>query len=243
MPPFNIILPVLAIFVIALFVRSSLGFGDALIAMPLLSLVVGVQTATPLVAIIGLVMAIGILLSSWQDVNLKAAWRLILSSAFGIPIGLYLLTNVPETYVLILLGIILIFYGIYNLFEFRVLEIENDGFAYVFGFIAGILGGAYNTNGPPIVIYGSMRRWPAELFRATLQAYFVSVNVLIVAGHGLSGLWTPTVLWLAVVLAPIATVMVMLGKFTITRLPQRLFARIVYAFLVVIGIVMIVRAI
>ena len=41
-----------------------------------------------------------------------------------------------------------------------------------FGFFAGILGGAYNTNGPPVVIYGSLRKWSPATFRATLQGYF-----------------------------------------------------------------------
>lgn len=28
-------------------------------------------------------------------------------------------------------------------------------------------------NGPPLAIYGSMRRWSAPQFRATMQAYFL----------------------------------------------------------------------
>ncbi len=241
MPSINIVLPVVAIFAVALFVRSSLGFGDALIAMPLLSLIVDVQTATPLVALVGISMAIGILFSSWREVDLSAAWRLIIASAFGIPIGLYLLTNVSEVYVLVLLGVILIGYGVYNLADFSLFEIKNERYAFMVGFFAGIFGGAYNTNGPPIVIYGSMRRWSPELFRATLQAYFISISALIVVGHGLAGLWTPTVLSLFAMLLPLAVLMVFAGKLAIKWLPQAAFRRIVYIFLVVIGVVMIIR--
>lgn len=241
LPPTQLILPVVGVFMLALFVRSSLGFGDALIAMPLLSFFTDLQTATPLVALMGFSMAIGILLSSWRDVDIKAAWRLILASALGIPIGLYLLTNVPEGYVLVLLGLILIGYGVYNLAQFRLPEIKRDEFAFLFGFVAGILGGAYNTNGPPVVIYGSMRRWEPQFFRATLQAFFISSNFMIVLGHGLSGLWTPTVLWLSAIVLPIAIIMVITGGLLMSRMPQQLFSRIIYFFLIVIGVVMIVR--
>ncbi|RLD04929.1 MAG: sulfite exporter TauE/SafE family protein, partial [Chloroflexota bacterium] len=37
---------VLAILFLSTFIRSALGFGDALIAMPLLAIVVGLQVAT-----------------------------------------------------------------------------------------------------------------------------------------------------------------------------------------------------
>jgi hypothetical protein len=37
---------------------------------------------------------------------------------------------------------------------------------------AGVLGGAYGMNGPPLVIYGSLRGSSPQHFRATLQGYF-----------------------------------------------------------------------
>ena len=49
----TIILAILSILFISTFIRSTLGFGDALLAMPLLTLIIGVQTATPLVALMG----------------------------------------------------------------------------------------------------------------------------------------------------------------------------------------------
>lgn len=61
------------------------------------------------------------------------------------------------------------------------------------GFVAGIMGGAYGMNGPPLAIYGSMRRWSAQHFRATLQGYFLPASVLGMAGYWLKGLWTPAV--------------------------------------------------
>jgi hypothetical protein len=31
-------------------------------------------------------------------------------------------------------------------------------------------------NGPPLVIYGALRRWTPERFRATLQGYFLPAS-------------------------------------------------------------------
>ena len=85
MEPTTIIILVLSILFISTFTRSALGFGDALIAMPLLALVVGMQVATPLTALGASTIALTILVSGgWRKVDLKAAWRLIVSSLVGI---------------------------------------------------------------------------------------------------------------------------------------------------------------
>ena len=159
---------VLAILFLSTFIRSALGFGDALIAMPLLALVIGIQVATPLVAMGASTIAFTILLKSWRKVEIKAAWRLVIATWIGIPLGIFFLKAAPEILVKSLLGILLMGFGAYNLFVPDLPKLLNEKWALVTGLIAGILGGAYNTNGPPVVIYGMLRRWDPEKFRATL---------------------------------------------------------------------------
>ena len=65
--------------------------------------------------------------------------------------------------------------------------------AYPAGFIAGCLGGAYNTAGPPVIVYGSLRQWPKEEFRAVLQAFFFVNAVFTVASHTIARHLTTTV--------------------------------------------------
>jgi hypothetical protein len=43
-------------------------------------------------------------------------------------------------------------------------------------------------NGPPLVIYGSMRRWSPQHFRATLQGYFLPASIIGMSGYRLAGL-------------------------------------------------------
>ena len=227
----------LALFILfaSTLVRSALGFGDALVAMPLLAMVVGVKTATPVVAFAASTIAFLILLKSWRDVDVRATWRLVVSSLVGIPFGLLLLKSAPEVYVKAALGALLILYGLYNLFAPRLPFVESERLAYVFGFAAGVLGGAYNTNGPPVVVYGALRRWPPENFRATLQGCFVLTGLSILVGHGLAGLWTPLVLQLYLASLPAILLAVFLGARLNRRIPRESFTRVVYAFLVVVG--------
>jgi len=231
---------VITIVSVSALTRSALGFGDALISMPLLVMTVGIQTATPLVALLGFTIAVAILFKSWRDVDIKAAWRLIAASLFGIPVGILLLRGAPEQIVRGFLGGLITLFGLYNLTTPNLPTLRWEGFAYIFGFVAGILGGAYNTNGPPIVIYSTLRRWPPERFRATLQGYFLPTGLLLLTSHGLAGLWTPDVLRFYGVALPFILLAVLLGGKLNRRIPRRRFGRFVNLFLILIGLFLLV---
>lgn len=232
---------VLAILFLSTFIRSALGFGDALIAMPLLALVIGIQVATPLVAMGASTIAFTILLKSWRKVEIKAAWRLVIATWIGIPLGIFFLKAAPEILVKSLLGILLMGFGAYNLFVPDLPKLLNEKWAFVTGLIAGILGGAYNTNGPPVVIYGMLRRWDPEKFRATLQGYFLPTGFAILITHGLAGMWTTQVIRLYGYSIPIIIAAVLLGEKVNLLIPQGKFDKIIYGFLVVIGFFLIIR--
>lgn len=222
-------------------VRSAIGFGDALLAMPLLSMLLGVRAAAPLVGFAASTIAIAILLAHWRSVDVRATWRLVLASLAGIPFGLMLLKLAPEGYVKGILGVLLVAYGLYGLVAPRLPEVRGEGAAYLFGFVAGILGGAYNTNGPPVVVYGALRRWPPEHFRATLQGCFLVTGLMIVAGQGAAGLWTPLVVRLYLLSLPAVLLAVYLGARLNRRIPRDSFARIIYASLVIMGLLFFIK--
>jgi len=226
---------VLLIIFLSTLIRAAIGFGDALVAMPLLALVVGMQTATPLVAFVASTIALTVLLSKWRAVDVKDAWRLILLSLIGIPFGLVLLKLAPEHLVKAIMGGLLIAYGLYSLIAPRLPTIQNENSAYLFGFVAGVLGGAYNTNGPPVVMYGMLRRWPPEHFRATLQCYFLFTGLSILAGHGIAGLWTVSVLRLYLYSVPAILLAIYTGEKISRRIPKETFSRVVYVFLIAMG--------
>jgi uncharacterized membrane protein YfcA len=235
-----LIISVLSILFISTFTKSALGFGDALVAMPLLAMIIKIQVATPLVAFSASTIAIMILLREWRRVDFKSAWRLIVSSMVGIPFGLFFLKSAPESVIKAVLGIVLLVFGLYNLIIPKLALIRNEKLAYVFGLIAGVLGGAYNTSGPPVVIYGTLRGWPPQEFRTTLQCYFLPTGGMILISHGLAGLWTPVVIQLYIYALPVMMLSIFLGNRVNKSLSSGKFNRIVYVFLIVMGLLMFV---
>jgi len=233
---------VLAVLFFGAFTRSSLGFGDAVIAMPLLAMIIDIRTATPLVALCASLIAFTILIKNWRKTDLRATYPLILSSFAGIPVGLLVVKNIPETYLKTILGALLILYGLFRFIKPSWNVKEDKGpIAYFFGFIAGILGGAYNTNGPPIVIYGSLRQWPQERFRATLQGYFFPTGILIFLGHGASGLWTSDVLKLFIMAIPFVLLGIFLGGKAHGSISRDRFYSWVNAAIIGMGLILFVR--
>ncbi len=232
---------VAAIFFLAAVVRAIFGFGDALVAMPLLSLWLEPRLATPLFALVSLTAATAIFLSSWRSLDFRAVWRLLIGAAVGVPLGTWLLAAAPSDWVLAGLGAFTAAFGLYRLLQPHVpVWKASPLWALPFGLLSGLLGGAYNTGGPPVVLYGSLQAWPPERFRATLQGYFWPVNVLTVASHGLSGLWTGEVWRLYLWALPVVAIATVLGSLIHHHLSAQRFERWLFATLVVLGVLLMV---
>src|SRR4051795_8886710 len=89
-------LPVLAVIFLATLIRSAFGFGEALVAVPLLALLIPVEVAAPLAALVSITVAAVVVAQDWRLIHLGSARRLVLFTFLGIPFGLLLLTRVPE---------------------------------------------------------------------------------------------------------------------------------------------------
>ena len=225
----------------AIVVRATFGFGDALIAMPLLTLILGIQVAAPLFALVSFGVGLVILLTSWSDVDFKSAWQLILASVSGIVLGVMLLKNAPEQIVMMALGVFLILFGCYRLLQPELPELKNQSWVYLFGFISGILGGAYNTGGPPIVVYGLLRRWKRDRFRATLQGYFLFKGLIVIVGHGLAGLWNSEIFKLYGTILPVALVATLIGSKLSQYIPTQRFEKIIFMTFIVLGTLLLIQ--
>lgn len=234
---------VLSIISFATLLRSTFGFADAMFAMPLLAMIIGLKTATPLMAIVAMTISTTILVKNWREVKIKSAWRLFISSLAGIPLGLWFLKGPHDALMKLFLATVIVCFSTYSLIKPRLTAIKSEKPAYIFGFVAGVLGGAYNTNGPPVVIYGSLRKWTPASFRATLQGYFFMAGIFICLGHGFAGLWTSTVLRFYLFSLPLVFVFTFIGGRLNQSIPKGKFDRIIHSLLIIIGLSLFIQTI
>jgi uncharacterized membrane protein YfcA len=238
-------LQVVLIVFVATLIRSAFGFGEALIAVPLLAFFIPLTIAAPLGVLVSITVAIIVVLQDWEKIHLSSAAWLVAATLPGIPLGLWLLTSSHQAIVKGVLSSIIIGFAAYSLIGRMPPELHHDSRAWLFvcGLCAGILGGAFGMNGPPLVVYGSMRRWSAQQFRATLQAYFLPASLVGMAGYLVSGLWVHAVTRYYLLSLPFAIPAIWMGRWVNHRLAGEKFLKYVYVGLGAIGVLLLIQAV
>lgn len=237
-------IPILGIVFLATFIRSAFGFGEALVAVPLLALYLPLTIAAPLAVLISITIAAVVVVQDWHKIHLRSTGWLFGSTLAGIPVGLWLLTCSHQRIIRVLLAIVILSFSLYSLLGRRPPELKNDSRGWLLGcgFCAGVLGGAYGMNGPPLVIYGSMRRWSAQHFRATLQGYFLPASIVGMAGYWMAGLWVPAVTRYFLWSLPLLWPAIWLGRVVNHRMHGDGFLRYVYLGLMGIAVMLLVQS-
>jgi hypothetical protein len=170
-------------------------------------------------------------------------WQLALSSLVSIPLGVIFLKGANDGVVKMILAVIIVAFSLYKIVK-PSFTLKNGGkITFLFGFVAGILGGAYNMNGLPIAIYGTLKHWGPDMFRATLQGYFLPTGLFILASHGISRLWTVNVFYLYLLSLPIVLLAIIIGHYTNRYLPPGRYDIYIHMLLIGTGIILLVDSI
>src|SRR6185312_12848115 len=109
-------LGVLLVVFVATLIRSAFGFGEALIAVPLLALFLPVTVVAPVAVLLSITIAAVVVAQDWQRVHLRSTGWLVGFTLLGIPLGLLLLMRVHEDAVKAVLGVLLMAFAGYSLF-------------------------------------------------------------------------------------------------------------------------------
>ena len=186
----------------AAFLRSTFGFGDALLAMPLLLWFLPAEEAAVLMASIGLVQGGIMLAQERRQLDLRSSSLLLVGALAGVPLGIWSLVYLSQEQIKALAGACLLIYSTQSLLHVNLPRLAHPRrWSVVAGMCAGFLGASCTMSGPPVVMFGSMARWEPEKFRATLQSFFFPLAVIIVANQALHGLWSrQSAIWIAVAL-------------------------------------------
>lgn len=243
--PIPVLLTISAVVFLATLIRSAFGFGEALVAVPLLALMMPLRVATPLAVLVSVTVAAIIVVQDHAYVHVRSAGWLVITSLFGIPLGVMVLNVGHTATVKALLGLLLLAFSLYSLLGRMPLELKRDhrGGLLLCGFTAGVLGGAYGMNGPPLVMYGAMRRWTPTQFRATLQAYFLPASLAGLVGFWWAGILTRTVFIDFLVSLPAIACAVVGGQSLHRRIPAHSFLRWIYGGLSLIAVALMAQAV
>ncbi|MFT7578398.1 MAG: putative membrane protein YfcA [Myxococcota bacterium] len=236
---------VAAIVFFAALTQGIIGFGFGMVSMGLLPLVLPPLVAIPFVSVYAFCVA-GLI--AWQmraHISWKRLQPVIIGCTLGVPLGLLFLKQVEPHYIRLALGVFLILFSIWSLavhIEAREVGIK-DRWGYVAGFFSGILGGAFNSGGPPAVVYTTLKAWEKDATKSTLQMIFVFTGIISIGGHFWAGRLTADILKLNLFLVPAIVLGVWLGGRLYARIDQAMFYRGMLLLLFVVGIVFVTKAV
>ena len=226
------------IFLLAGFVQGLTGFGSALVAIPLLSFVVDIKTAVPLSMLNGLIITTYLAIALRRHLDRQKIMPLLLGALPGIGVGVYLLKEVDASGIRYGIGALLIGYSLYNLLIHPRPLNPGRGWGYVAGFLTGAIGAAFSAGGPPAIIYTTLTSWNKDEIKATLTGFFVANGVLTVLMHAISGITTLATLKFFAVTAPFVLIGTTIGSRVSGRINRATYLRLIYCFLVLMGVMM-----
>src|SRR5581483_7980124 len=100
---------------------------------------------------------------------------------------------------------------------------------------------AVGLPGPPIVVYAAAQDWSARTFKANIQGFFIVNQGVILGGYWVAGLLTREVVRLTWMYLLPALAGTLLGMSLFHRVDAVRFRRIVFALLLVFGLVLVAR--
>jgi hypothetical protein len=229
------------IIAVASFVMGLAGFGIGLVALAFLPFVMSPVTAIVVTTIYAMVFSVGMLVPLRGAVEPVRLAQLLVGSVLGTPLGVWGLVTLPVSVLNRLIGIVLMLVVALEWSRLSPKKLSAPGWGFFAGALAGVMGGAIGTPGPPVVLYTAAQGWSPRTMKANLLAFFIVNESVILAGYWWAGLLTREVWWLTAVLALPAAIGVAAGVALFNRIDAVRFRQIVFGVLFVSGVVLLLR--
>lgn len=228
---------------VAYLVRGIAGFGSALVAVPLLALIL------PLNQVVPMVIAVDFSASVQQAIRERGLvkWQDLLPifpfSFMGLLVALFLYTNLDLQVLLRALGIFIVAFALYSLRPNNSPKPKGKIWAAPLGFLGGFIGSLFGTGGPFYVMYLRMRQLDKATFRGTTAMLFTVDGGIRLIGLSLIGIFNWQILILVLLAIPMKLAGFHTGHYLHHKLDERKFMLLVSVLLMLSGLSLIYKTI
>lgn len=167
----------LVILALAGALQGFLGFGFGILAMSGLTLTHDLLHAAGVVNLAGLFATGGQLWGLRRHARWRLAARIIPTLLIGVVLGVTALRTLDRQLMVQILGISTVVIALWSLWRPHGSGKERPMVDRLVGFVSGLLGGAFNTGGPPMIAHLYRRPDPPDTLRATLQVLFLTIGI------------------------------------------------------------------
>ena len=236
---------IVAAFVAFLIGLAKGGFGGmpGALAVPIMALVIPATVALGITLPMLMLADIFAVASHWRRWDKKLILLLIPGAVLGVSVGTYVISNSPTEFLRTVLGIIILIFAIYKIFENRLMKsikIEPKNWhGLLAGTITGFSSSLAHTGGPPVSIYLLLQDVTPRVFIGTSVLFFMILNWIKVPYYWYAGLFDFEVLKQLVWIIPLIPVGVFVGRWFSIRVRKELFDKIIIIFLGIAGLLLI----
>ncbi|MGQ8337130.1 sulfite exporter TauE/SafE family protein [Sunxiuqinia sp. A32] len=229
----------------AALLKGMTGFGFALLAVPLLSLIFPIQSLIPAMTIFNLITSVYILTKIKLKIKAKYFLPMLLASLIGIPIGVYVLTYFPEKMLELAAGISIFSISMVFLLGGNHLapEKRREKPIVFAGFLSGLLTSSMSIGGPPIALAMNRKGYSKESFRKIFALISVINAAISSILYVVKGIFVAFSVKFAIVLLPVIIVGSKIGNVMATRIDQLLFRKVILYLNMSLGLFIIIRTI
>jgi uncharacterized membrane protein YfcA len=230
------------IFACAYTVFGVTGFGQNIIAIPILVFMVPLKFCVPLISLLDLVFVTWTAVKFRKQANYSELAVLLPPLAVGLVAGAAFLSLVPEHILLLCLGALITLYGIYSLLKGEGAVRLKRLAAVPLGFFGGMMSAAFGTGGPVNVIYLAGRISNKSELRASILIVLILSTVMRVIIFGLTDFFENKLLWIWwLSVLPFCFAGVQLGHYLHDRINSVMMLRIVRIVLTVSGLMLVFK--
>jgi uncharacterized membrane protein YfcA len=232
-----------AVVALAYVVYGLTGFGASIIAIPFLAHIFPLRFAVPMMLLFDI--GAGLLLGmrhrrivDWRELLRLSPWLLI-----GMALGLSLLVQAGERWLLLLLGGFVLAYASWSLLVRAPEGSAPTGWSVPAGLVGGAFTSMFGTGGPIYTIYLVRRITDKHVLRASISLLILGAGLVRLVMFTGSGLYQQAgLLATALLLMPAAFLGFLGGSRLHARLPPQRALQAVWALLILGGIGLLVRA-
>jgi len=225
----------------ASFVQGLAGLGIGLVSLAFLPFLMSPQHAIVLITLYAGVFIVIIFIPLRRDFTLHGMIELVAGTILATPVGIWLLTGLPPDLLKRLIGLVLLLIVALEWLGLYPERLRGRGWGFGAGVAAGILGGAIGTPGPPVILYAAAQDWSPRTVKANIQAFLMINQAVILIGYWWAGLLDRKVWRLTGLFAAPAVIGLVAGMLLFNRLDRERFRRVVFAVLLVSGLVLLIR--
>ena len=227
-----------SVFLFAGGVQGLTGFGAGLVGVPLLVLMIDIKLAVAVSILQGLIITSSMAYDLRRYFDWGKIMPLLLGGIPGVLVGGYVFKHVNPDWLQMFLGVILISYSVFNLlFRPKPLYLSSL-WGYIAGFLTGAISSVISVGGPPSIIYTTLTGWKKEEMKATLTGFFLFLNIFVIVVYFFGGLFTLKALHYFALTVPFVFLGTLLGSRSSRRINQKVYLRLVYILLIVMGVIM-----